>query len=84
MVLKNSVAKRIVVPCASVSAVEDIVYADNSAVGYNTTISAVPDATGDTHHEYIVATGAAEPAEASNEAEEPAAFDPETEEEEAE
>ena len=59
MVLKNSVAKRIVVPCASVTAVGEIVYADNKAVGYDTTISAVPDAGGDTHHEYIVASAAA-------------------------
>jgi len=55
MVLKNSVAKRIVVPIASVTNVGEIVYADNKAVGYDTTISAVPDAGGDYHHEYIVA-----------------------------
>lgn len=80
MVLKNSVAKRIVVPCASVTAVGEIVYADNKAVGYDTTISAVPDEGGDTHHEYIVASAAAAAAASvSNEEGEPAAADPEEE-----
>lgn len=69
MVLKNSVAKRIVVPCASVTAVGEIVYTDNKAVGYNTTISAVPDAGGDTHHEYIVASAEAAAANAEGGAE---------------
>ena len=59
MVLKGGVAKRIVVPCASVTAVEEIVYKDNGAVGYNTTISAVHDENGDTHHEYIISSDAA-------------------------
>lgn len=82
MVLKNSVAKRIVVPCASVTAVEEIVYKDNAPVGYNTTISAVPDEGGDTHHEYIISSTAA--ASASHEEGEPAAAEPGTEEEGAE
>ena len=55
MVLKGGVAKRIVVPCASVTSVDEIVYKDNGVVGYNTTISAAPDDGGDTHHEYIIA-----------------------------
>lgn len=59
MVMKGGVAKRIVVPCASVTAVGEIVYADNKAVGYETTISAVADENGDTHHEYIIAADAA-------------------------
>lgn len=54
MVQKNDVAKRIVVPIASVTAVGEIVYADNKSVGYDTTISAVPDENGDCHHEYMV------------------------------
>lgn len=63
MILRGNVAKRIVVPCASVTAVEEIVYADNKAVGYTTTISATPDAGGDTHHEYMISAGAATEAE---------------------
>lgn len=54
MVQKGNVAKRIVVPYASVTNVGEIIYADNKAVSYDTTISAVPDANGDCHHEYMV------------------------------
>lgn len=54
MVMKNGALKRIVIPDAAVSAVGDITYA-NSAVGYNTTLTAVPNDEGDTHYEYITA-----------------------------
>ena len=57
MVMKNNAAKRIVIPDAAVSAVGDITYS-NGAVGYNTTLTAVPDEHGNTHYEYIVAAGA--------------------------
>ena len=53
-ILKDGTLSRTVIPDAGVSAVGDITYADGSAVGYETTISAMPDSTGDTHHEYIV------------------------------
>lgn len=56
MVFKNNTVKRIVIPDAGVSGVGDVTYADGSAVGYETTISAMPDGNGDTHHEYIIAT----------------------------
>lgn len=55
MILKSGAAKRIVVPCASVTAVGEIIYKDNSAVGYDTTISATLDSDGNTHYEYIKA-----------------------------
>ena len=46
-------AKRIVVPCAKVTEVAEITYQDNAVVGFDTTISATPDADGVYHHEYI-------------------------------
>ena len=58
MMLKDNAKKRVVIPEAAVSAVGDIVYS-NGAVGYNTTITAVPDTEGNTHYEYILGGTAA-------------------------
>ena len=51
----NGAIKRIVIPSAKVTEVGDITYADGEAIGYDTTLSAVPDAAGGTHYEYIKA-----------------------------
>lgn len=53
MVLRKGTKKRIVIPSAKVSAIADIVYKDDDAVAYDTTISAVPDEDGNSHYEYI-------------------------------
>lgn len=53
LIMRNGAFKRIVVPCGSISALGEISYADNTAVGYAITITATPDASGQTHYDYI-------------------------------
>lgn len=54
MIMRDDTLKRIVIPSAKVSEVGDITYSDGDAVGYETTLSAAPDESGNTHYEYIV------------------------------
>ena len=56
MVLDSTTAKRIVIPNADVTEIGDIVYDDSDAVGYEVTLSAKPDSSGNTHYEYIKTT----------------------------
>lgn len=53
MIMRNGALKRIVVPSASLQSLGDVVYSDSAAVGYDITIGAKADATGNTHYEYI-------------------------------
>jgi len=55
MVLRDNVLKRVVLPNAAVTVRGDVVYRDNEIIGYPITLTAYPDSSGDTHHEYIVA-----------------------------
>lgn len=50
--------ERIVIPSAKVTEVGEVVYNDGDPVGYETTLSTVPDESGQTHYEYISAKGA--------------------------
>lgn len=57
MILKGNVAKRIVIYNASVTEVAEIVYKDNESVGYELTISALPNTSSVTHTEYLKTAG---------------------------
>ena len=59
MVLRGGGLKRVVLPNCKITAIADITYSDNAAVGYDVTLSCYPDDDGNTHYEYII--GEADP-----------------------
>lgn len=52
-ILNGGSIKRIVIPNAKVEAIGDIVYRDNEAIGFDVTLAASADSTGNSHYEYI-------------------------------
>ena len=56
MVLRNGALKRVVIPLGRISEIGEISYIDEDAVGYEVTVTAAPDANGNTHYEYIKAS----------------------------
>lgn len=53
MIMRDGALKRIVIPSCTVTDLGTITYSDSDAVGYETTVTCTPDASGNTHYEYI-------------------------------
>lgn len=53
MLMRGGNPKRIVIPYGKISDIGDIVYKDDDAAGYDVTMTATPDNSGNTHYEYM-------------------------------
>ena len=55
MILSGNTLKRIVIPTMSLSEIGDIEYSDQNPIGYDVTVKCIPDGSGNTHYEYMIA-----------------------------
>ena len=53
MILRGGLLKRVILPIAKVTEIGEISYIDDDAIGYELTVQAMPDASANTHYEYI-------------------------------
>lgn len=56
-ILSGGDLKRIVIPNGSMTDLGDIEYKDGDPINYEVTVAALPDASGNTHYEYIIKKG---------------------------
>lgn len=59
VILRDNTLKRIVIPKADITETGEISYTDDDLMGYEITISCLPDSDGVTHEEYISGTNTA-------------------------
>ena len=57
MIMRGGVLKRICIPDAKISEIAEIVYRRNEAVGYDITLKAFADSSGNYHYEYLKTAG---------------------------
>lgn len=58
MALRGNTAKRVIIPDGAVTGREAITYNDGDPISYGITVTAYPDESGKSHHEYIEDNGA--------------------------